>query len=107
MSQMKELYLKVAADRSLQKKLAESMNSVKEASQAERDVKLSAFAKETGYDITIEEMQKFFMDIAEKQEAVLNEAELDLVAGGKSSHEPSAFDMSAIIVIQHGGFCFG
>lgn len=107
MSQMKELYLKVAADRSLQEKLAESMNSVKEASQAEQDVKLSAFAKETGYDITIEEMQKFFLNLAEKQEAALTESELDVVAGGKSSHEPSPLEMSMIIVTQHGGFCFG
>jgi len=106
MSQMKELYLKVSADRALREKFAELVNSVKEASQGEKDGKLSAFAKETGYDISIEEMQKFFMNLAEKQEAALNEAELDLVAGGKSNDE-SPVDISIIAVVKYGGFCFG
>ena len=36
-----------------------------------------------GYDITIEEMQAFFSELADNSSTELSAAELDMVAGGK------------------------
>jgi predicted ribosomally synthesized peptide with nif11-like leader len=78
MSKMKELYKKVAADSALREKFAGIMK------EEVTEEKLTTFAKEAGYDVTIEEMQEFFRGLAESKEGTLSDAELDQVAGGKS-----------------------
>jgi predicted ribosomally synthesized peptide with nif11-like leader len=85
MEKIKELYEKVAKDSALQAKFAEIMKESAEAAEATRQ-KLNAFAKEAGYDVTLEDMLAFFKDLAEKKEGVLSDMELDAVAGGKSDN---------------------
>ena len=46
--------------------------------------KLQSFAKEAGYEVTPEEIQAFFKNLAENQNGPLSDAELEMVAGGKS-----------------------
>ena len=82
MSKMKELYEKVAADSTLQAKFAEIMNDAEKAGKVETEKKLVAFAKETGYEVTVEEMDDFFNKL-ETEEGPLSEEELDAVAGGE------------------------
>jgi predicted ribosomally synthesized peptide with nif11-like leader len=82
MSAMKELYLKVAADKSLQEKV----NKIFEAAGEDADVagkNLVEFAGEQGYTITVKELGKFFQAMSEAPDAELSEEELDAVAGGK------------------------
>lgn len=85
MAQMKELYEKVTADSELQVKFAEIMKGVEAAGEETTKEKLTAFAKEAGYEVTLEEMQKFFKELAESKEGELSDVELDQVAGGKGS----------------------
>ena len=82
MSKMKELYLKVAADESLQEKV----NKILEAAGKNVDAagkNLVEFAKEQGYDVTVEEIGEFFKTISEASDGKLSDEELDAVAGGK------------------------
>ena len=86
MSQMKELYAKVAKDPSLQQEFAEIMKGVEKASAEDTEKKLAGFAKAAGYDVSIEEFKTFTTDLIEKQKnGELSDTELDLVAGGKST----------------------
>ncbi len=85
MSQMKELYEKVAAESALQVEFAAIM---KEAEKADADAtqgKLIAFAKDAGYDVTMEELQTFFKELVAPKEGELSDGELDQVAGGKTT----------------------
>lgn len=84
MEKMKELYEKVAADSTLQAKFAEIMNDAESAGKEETEVKLLNFAKESGFDISTEEMIAFFSEKSTNHASELNDAELDMVAGGKS-----------------------
>lgn len=84
MSKMQELYEKVAADSALQKKFTEIMKDAGAAGEAATKEKLTAFAKETGYGITVDEMQEFFKGLVEAKKGELSDVELDQVAGGKS-----------------------
>lgn len=82
MSTMKELYLKVAADESLQQKV----NKIFEAAGEDADIagkKLVEFAKEQGYDVTVEEIGEFFKTMSEGTDGQLSDEDLDAVAGGK------------------------
>jgi predicted ribosomally synthesized peptide with nif11-like leader len=81
MEKMRELYEKVAGDSALQAKFAEIMQDGGTAEE-----KLTAFAKEAGYDVTVEEIQNFFKGLAESKEGALSDAELDQAAGGKSEN---------------------
>lgn len=83
MEKMKELYDKVAKDGSLQSKFQDIMNNVGKEAEAAIAEKLVSFAKEAGYDVTIEEIKSFFGEILEKNRGALSDDELDLVAGGK------------------------
>ena len=74
MSQMKELYNKVANDKALQAKFAEIM---KDASEE----KLVAFAKEAGFDVSVDDVKAY---MADKAKGELSENDLDMVAGGKA-----------------------
>lgn len=84
MSKMKELYEKVAADSTLQNKFAAIMEGAEKAGEETTNAKLLAFAKEAGYDVTLEEMQTFFKGLTENSTRDLSDAELDMAAGGRS-----------------------
>ncbi len=53
MTQMQELYAKVASDATLQDKFNQIMKEAEEAGKAATEDKLLAFAKEAGFDISI------------------------------------------------------
>jgi hypothetical protein len=79
------LHAKVAKDSALQAKFSQIMRDAEKAGEAATGKKLAAFAKEAGFDVTLEEMQDFFRKLAEGKGGELSDAELDAVAGGKSS----------------------
>lgn len=83
MDRMKELYEKVAKDSALQAKLNAIISDAEKATTGE---KLKAFAKEAGFDISLDEMKAFFKELNEK-EGALSDAELDMVAGGKDGDD--------------------
>ncbi|MDD3169012.1 MAG: Nif11 family protein [Eubacteriales bacterium] len=84
MDKMKQLYEKVAADSTLQAKFSQIMKEAEKAGQKETEAKLTAFAKEAGYAISLDEMRVYFQELAEQDKGLLSDAELDMVAGGKS-----------------------
>lgn len=84
MSQMKELFEKVSKDTTLQAKFSMIMKDTENTGEETTKEKLIAFAKDTGYDVTLEEMKEFFKDLSNNMEGELSDAELDMVAGGKS-----------------------
>lgn len=86
MSQMKTLYEKVAVDLKLREKFNGILQEAEKVGAEETQNQLLSFAKEEGYDITIDEMQRYFEGLA-KQEGELSDQELDMVAGGKSTAE--------------------
>lgn len=81
---MKELYEKVAKDDTLQAKFNEITKDTEKMGAEELMKKLQSFAKEAGYEVTPEEIQAFFKNMAENQNGPLSDTELDMVAGGKS-----------------------
>jgi predicted ribosomally synthesized peptide with nif11-like leader len=86
MEKMKELYAKVAGDPALQIKFAAIMKEAAETGEATKE-KLTAFAKEAGYGVTLEEAHEYFKTLSEqdaRKDGSLSDAELDMVAGGKS-----------------------
>lgn len=85
MSEMKELYLKVTKDADLQAKITEILKNAEKAGEDTTKERLIQFAKEEGFEITVEEMQAFFKDLAENNSTELSAAELDMVAGGKGT----------------------
>ena len=86
MDNIEELYNKVAADETLQAKFNEIIKNEQKEASAELIKKLQLFAKEAGYEVTADDIKKFFEDLSEKQSGPLSDAELDMVAGGKSAH---------------------
>ncbi len=85
MSKMKELYEKVAADSMLQTEFLKILKEAEETNDKKSvEIKIINFAKDAGYDITLDEMKTFFEELHEPKQGVLSEAELDMVAGGKS-----------------------
>ncbi len=82
MTKMNELYAKVAADSALQEKFGKIIEEA--GDEAALGEKLIAFAKELGYEITVEEIREFFVSKSESSGGQLSEEELDAVAGGKS-----------------------
>ena len=81
MLQMQELYEKVSKDESLQEKYAEIIKAEKSREETEKE--LINFAKDEGFDVTMEDIKAFFKELSEKKEGAISEAELDMVAGGK------------------------
>ena len=65
MSKMKELYEKVAADSTLQDKFFAIIKAAEEAWEEATNAKLTAFAKNAGFDVTLDEMRQFFKELAE------------------------------------------
>ncbi len=102
MSKMNELYEKVAGDNKLQVKFSEIMKDADTAGEEATKEKLIAFAKEAGYDVTIEEVQAFFKELTESKEGELSDSELDHVAGGKSINGEISIGTS---VLSLGVFC--
>jgi predicted ribosomally synthesized peptide with nif11-like leader len=85
MDAMKELYEKVANDSALQTKFNAIISDAEQAGEAATGDKLIAFAKEAGYEVSLDEMGAFFKKLTEKSKEQLSDAELDMVAGGKSA----------------------
>lgn len=100
MSKMKELYAKVAGDAALQAKFAAIINEAEKAGEAATKEKLSAFAKDAGYEVSLEEAQEFFATLAEKKEGALSEEELDAVAGGKIVTPPIGDPITAVYICR-------
>lgn len=111
MSKMHELYEKVSKDIALQEKFKAIMKDAETLGEEAMNETYLAFAKSAGYDITIEEMQAFFKDLVEKEHGELSDAELDLVAGGKTHGDVLSWISlgigcaitSAINEVLHGG----
>lgn len=83
MTKMQELYEKVSAESTLQEKFAEIMKEAEKVGEKATKEKLIGFAKDAGYEITLDEMNAFFAK-QDSKEGSLSDAELDMVAGGKS-----------------------
>lgn len=88
MEKMKELYQKVANDSELQAKFAEIMKDAEKAGVEAAKEKLTAFAKEAGFEVSIDDMKEFFAALSLKKEGTLSDVELDMVAGGKGGNPP-------------------
>lgn len=97
MEKMKELYQKVAKDDVLLAKFSDILGDAEKSGAAETEKKLLDFAKEQGYDVSINEMKEFFQSMAEHSSEELSETELDMVAGGKSSKKWAPIIGGAII----------
>ncbi len=102
MSKMKELYEKVAADCELQAKFAEIMKNAEAAGEEATKEKLTTFAKEAGYDVTVDEIQEYFKELTKPKAGELSDDELDQVAGGKSE---TGQTLIAISVLSAGLAC--
>jgi hypothetical protein len=83
MGKMDELYQKVAGDPELQKKFFGILDETENLSAADSGAKLTAFAKDAGFEVGIGEAQVFFKNLVEGDKDQMSEAELDMVAGGK------------------------
>ena len=81
MSNMNDLYNKVAGDPILQQKFSRIMADAEQAGQEATEEKLLAFAWEAGFEVSIAEIQAFFQGMAAQTEGELSDAELDQVAG--------------------------
>lgn len=105
MNSMKELYEKVKRDDALQKKFAEIMEESNTSGKEKTETRLMAFAKDAGYDMSVEDMVSFFTEMNKKSgETELSEAELDLVAGGKMKGS-GYFTVAAISIASFGIAC--
>ena len=84
MSKMNVLYERVSKDGVLQAKFNAILNNSVQEGEEATNLALLAFAKEAGFDISIEEMQEFFQNLSQPKEGELSDLELDMVAGGKN-----------------------
>lgn len=96
MTRMQELYEKVGKDSGLQAQFSQIMADAEQAGKTATEEKLLAFAREAGFEVIIQEMQAFFQGMAAQAEGELFDAELDQVAGGKSSNGALAIVESVI-----------
>lgn len=97
MDKMNELYEKVSADGALQAKFNAILSEAEKAGEAATGERLIEFAKEAGYEVSLDEMRDFFRRLAEAQEGELSDAELDAVAGGKQTLEKYDVDPTGSI----------
>jgi hypothetical protein len=79
---LNELFEKVAEDRDLQAKYVEIIQNSPKSGEAATHKKLIDFAKDVGYDITIDEMKEYLKEMAKSKEGELPDSELDKAAGG-------------------------
>ena len=83
MSQMTELYNKVADDSKLQEKFTAIMKDIEKRGEAETEANLAKFAKDLSFDISLEEAKSFFKKLIDSKKGELSDSELDMVSGGK------------------------
>lgn len=102
MNDMEKLYQKVSADASLQQKFSEIMKDSESAGKEATDAKLLDFAREAGFEITVEEMSRYFTGKIQETKDELSDAELDAVAGGKTS---TGFTNVVMTIISAGVYC--
>ena len=72
MSQMKELYEKVAKNPILQQKFSEILTEAEAAGKDATEEKLLAFSQTAGFSISLDEMKDFFQELQEKPEGELS-----------------------------------
>ncbi len=63
MSKLNELYMKVLADSSLQAKFLEIIKDLETVGREVIGERLVVFAKEAGYDVTVEEIAAFIENL--------------------------------------------
>jgi predicted ribosomally synthesized peptide with nif11-like leader len=96
MEKMKALYEKVAGDSGLQAKFAEIMSKAEAEGAEATKAKLVEFAKEAGYEVSMEDVKEYFEKLSEKNTGELTDGELDMVAGGKSTGGTANIVMSVL-----------
>ena len=101
MDAMTEFYNKVSRDIKLQEKFTVIMTDAEKAGEEATKEKLIAFAKEAGYDLTLEEIRAFFKSLVEKGEGKLSDEELDQVAGGKRTEGTIYIALSIVTLGTH------
>ena len=85
MNRVAELYEKVAGDAGLREKFERIMREAATDGPEATQRKLYLFAENAGYPVSIGEVRAYAAELAEvKRQGELSDAELDLVAGGKS-----------------------
>lgn len=84
MEKLRELIVKTAKDAALQERYSKIIKEVETAGEDATKKKLMDFAKDAGYDITLEEMEMYYKTLTENM-GELSDVELDMVAGGKYS----------------------
>lgn len=84
MSEMQKLFEKVSKDAVLFAKFNQIMEMAEKDGKEATEGKLISFAQDAGFDLSISEMNEYFRILAETGTGELSDAELDLVAGGKS-----------------------
>ena len=99
MDNMKSLYEKVSADNGLQQEFAGILREAEKAGKEATEARFQAFARSAGFEITIEEMSKFFLEKSQETNGELSEAELDMVAGGKTVGEGITQVMLSIVTV--------
>jgi hypothetical protein len=85
MSKTKELFEKVAKDSVLQAKFGKVIENAKREGEAVTSDKLIDFARDAGYEITFEEMKEYFKEMADQNDELLSESEIDMVSGGSET----------------------
>ena len=85
MDNLKIFYAKVMADETLAAKLEKIMDEIEKENDIsdEHCQKVVELAKEVGVEISVEDI-KNYLDLHEKDAEILTDAELEMVAGGKS-----------------------
>jgi predicted ribosomally synthesized peptide with nif11-like leader len=102
MSKMQEIYNKVVGDQALQEKVSSILKEAESTDQVATEEKFLAFAKELGYEISLEELKSFFDGMYTQAAGELSDAELDQVAGGKVQPDKvlaSVFSVGVICAI--------
>lgn len=84
MSQMNQLYEKVAHDNRLQLKVVKIIENHDHLSREGVRQRLVAFADEIGFKVTEDEIRNFFNEMTEPRDGELSDADLEMVAGGKN-----------------------
>jgi predicted ribosomally synthesized peptide with nif11-like leader len=93
---IKDLYDKVANDTTLLTKFNTILQEAQAVGREGTEEKLLAFAHESGFEISIQEMQIFFQELVQEKRE-LSDIELDMVAGGKS-YQRQMIDLGTVII---------
>lgn len=96
MSHMQELFERVGKNGVLLAKFNQIVEHAEQEGKEATEEKLIAFAKAEGFDISVTEMSEYFKKLPETGAGELSDAELDMVAGGKSTHGALNIVMSVV-----------